>query len=102
MITEVELAYSTLKISPIYMQIDMGCRTPSSRYVARPKYCMVVMADGTQFEVASSGGGASSGSSEVSDMLVKFYFDEPIDHKQVVAVIYGGVTFSLTEDVLQK
>jgi hypothetical protein len=35
-------------------------------------------------------------------MLVKFYFDEPIDHTQVVAVIYGGVTFSLTEDVLQK
>ena len=100
-ITEVELAYSTLKISPIYMQIDMGCRTPSSRYVARPKYCMVVMADGTQFEVASSGGGGSGGS-EVSDMLVKFYFDEPIDHTQVVAVIYGGVTFSLTEDVLQK
>lgn len=101
-ITEVELAYSTLKISPIYMQIDMGCRTPSSRYVARPKYCMVVMADGTQFEVATSGGGSSGGSGEYSDLYVKFFFEEPIDHTQVVEVIYAGVTFSLTEDVLQK
>lgn len=102
-LTEVELAYSTVQISPIYLQIDMGCRTNVPRLVARPKQCTLVMADGTELEVNDAGGGSSSsGTSEISDILIKFFFDEPIDHKQVVAVIYAGVTFSLTEDTLQK
>lgn len=102
-LTTFELAYSTVQISPIYMQIDMGCRVTSVSRVAKPNYATVVMADGSRFEVRTSGaGGSSSSVSDVSDLMIKIYFDEPIDHKQVVAVIYAGVTFSLTEEVMQK
>lgn len=102
-VTEAELVGATVQISPIYMQIEMRCRLAYGIGLRTPNYAIVVMADGSQMEVRSSGGGGSSSSnSDIAAVQIDFFFDEPIDHKQVVAVIYGGLTFPLTGETLAE
>lgn len=100
-LTEAELASATVQISPIYLQIDMQCKISYGLKVRKPNYAVVVMRDGTSFEVRASGGGASAASnSPLRTEQTDFFFDEPIDHEQVSAIIYGGLTFPLNENTM--
>lgn len=100
-VLEATLTGLSVSISPIYMQINMGYTDTDHNPLATPKPAVVVMADGSRIEVLTSGGASSIPlHTGIGSHEIQFFFDEPIDHKQAVAVEYGNLVLPLNEETL--
>lgn len=95
----------TVELSPVFFKIrrNYDPATGDEKMVTHPRVTLV-MADGTRMEIDlptmhrsvsfGPGGRLTVGGST--------FFDTPIDSSQVVAVIYGGITISISDETLVK
>lgn len=100
-VLEATLTGLAVRISPIFMEITMGYTDTDHNPLATPRPAVVVMADGSRIEVLSDGGSSSIPVyTGIGSHKIHFFFDEPIDHKQAVAIEYGNLVLPLNEETL--
>lgn len=100
-VLEATLTGLAVRISPIFMEITMGYTDTDHNPLATPRPAVVVMADGSRIEVLASGGASSIPlHTGIGSHKIHFFFDEPIDHKQAVAIEYGNLVLPLNEETL--
>ena len=79
----------------------MGYTDTDHNPLATPRPAVVVMADGSRIEVLSDGTSSSIPVyTGIGSHKIHFFFDEPIDHKQAVAIEYGNLVLPLNEETL--
>lgn len=96
-LTETVLLSCSVHVTPISLRVLMNYDPMGGgQSLVAPQEVSVVMADGTQFEMAFSGGnGNTPNPGSVGYINQIGFFDMPIDHTQVVAVVYNGITLPL-------
>ena len=95
----------TVELSPVFIRISRNYdpATGDEKMVTHPRITLV-KADGTGEEVEFSSMSRSVSFGPGGRLTVggSVFFDTPIDSSQVVAVIYGGITISISEETLVK
>lgn len=100
-VLEATLTGLAVRISPIFMEITMGYTDTDHNPLATPRPAVVVMADGSRIEVLSDGTSSSIPVyTGIGSHKIHFFFDEPFDHKQAVAIEYGNLVLPLNEETL--
>lgn len=85
-----------IKISPMSMKLTFDYTSDSSKPFYMPQSAVLRFSDGSEISCKSKSGGSEYINEDKGGMYYTgFIFKEPINPKDIVAVIYGGVTIRL-------